>query len=592
MSVTNPTAETAIGRASRALTTPEDIRLASASETTTAPSSHDPEPKQSDNAATPEDDGPDDFHPGWRLWAIIAGMTVALILTAFENTAVTVALPIIVSDLDMGENYIWLTNAFFISSAAIQPLVGQLCNIFGRRWIMLANVAIFTLGSGICGGANNAAMIIAGRVVQGLGSGGITLLGDIILSDLVPLRLRGNYLGAILSVFGIAVTLGPFLGGSIVATTTWRWIFYLNLPIGGAALIILFIFLQVHYDDDAPFTQKLKRIDLLGNVVLVASVVSVLFALAYAGSTYSWGSYHTLVPLILGLFGLVVFRYTQVGRFAATEPVIPPRLFQHRTSVIIAINTFINSGLTFWCLFFLPVFFQAVKLYGPQYSGVALLPVTVIAIPGSALAAVAISRWGRYKPVHVAGFGVLVIGLGLLTLQNPSSTVAQWASYQSIAALGGGVLINSQLPAFQSPVEESDQAAASATWGFIRSIGWVWGVAVPATVFNNRISQLKGHITDPMAVQALSSGGSYGSASAAFVRQFPPETQDQLRYVFSQGLLRVFQVAIAFAGLGFLLSLFEDEIALRKKLKTKYGLKQKGDKASREATNARGVVEP
>ncbi|KAI0547647.1 major facilitator superfamily domain-containing protein [Xylaria curta] len=544
MSVTNPTAETAIGRASRAPTTPEDIRLASASETTTAPSSHDTEPKQSDNAATPEDDEhePDDFHPGWRLWAIIAGMTVALILTAFENTAVTVALPIIVSDLDMGENYIWLTNAFFISSAAIQPLVGQLCNIFGRRWIMLANVAIFTLGSGICGGANNAAMIIAGRVVQGLGSGGITLLGDIILSDLVPLRLRGNYLGAILSVFGIAVTLGPFLGGSIVATTTWRWIFYLNLPIGGAALIILFIFLQVHYDDDAPFSQKLKRIDLLGNVVLV-------------------------------------------GRFAATEPVIPPRLFQHRTSVIIAINTFINSGLTFWCLFFLPVFFQAVKLYGPQYSGVALLPVTVIAIPGSALAAIAISRWGRYKPVHVAGFGVLVIGLGLLTLQNPSSTVAQWASYQSIAALGGGVLINSQLPAFQSPVEESDQAAASATWGFIRSIGWVWGVAVPATVFNNRISQLKGHITDPVAVQALSSGGSYGSASAAFVRQFPPETQDQLRYVFSQGVLRVFQVSIAFAGLGFLLSLFEDEIALRKKLKTKYGLKQKGDKASQAHTS-------
>ncbi|KAI0434879.1 major facilitator superfamily domain-containing protein [Xylaria sp. FL1042] len=580
MSVSHPTVETASGRAP---TAPEDVRLASASETVPAPSSSEPESKQSDSVAILEDDEhePDDFHPGWRLWAIIAGMTVALILTAFENTAVTVALPIIVSDLNLGENYIWLTNAFFISSAAIQPLVGQLCNIFGRRWIMLINVAIFTLGSGICGGANSASMIIAGRVVQGLGSGGITLLGDIILSDLVPLRLRGNYLGAILSVFGIAVTIGPFVGGSIVQTTTWRWIFYLNLPIGGAALILLFIFLQVHYEDDAPLSQKLKRIDLLGNVVLVGSVVSMLFALAYAGSTYSWGSYHILAPLIIGVFGLFVFGYTQVGRFAATEPVIPPRLFKHPTSIIIAINTFINSGLTFWCLFFLPVYFQAVKLYGPQYSGVAILPATVVAIPGSALAAVAISRWGRYKPVHVAGFGVLVLGLGILTLLNPRSSVPQWAAYQSIAALGGGVLINSQLPAFQSPVEESDQAAASATWGFIRSLGFVWGVAVPAAVLNNRVSQLQGHITDPAAAQALAKGGAYGSASAEFVRQFPPETQEQLRYVFSQGVQRTFQVAIAFAGVGFLLSLFEDEIALRKKLKTKYGLKAESDKTRR-----------
>ncbi|KAI0450751.1 major facilitator superfamily domain-containing protein [Xylaria acuta] len=578
-------AETDIGRADRAPNATEDVRLASAPETATTPPGHDPDSAQSDDAVVVEEDDnePDDFHPGWRLWAIIAGMTVALILTAFENTAITVALPIIVSELNLGENYIWVTNGFFIAGAAIQPLVGQLCNIFGRRWIMLANVAIFTLGSGICGGAHNAATMIAGRVIQGLGSGGITLLGDIILSDLVPLRLRGNYLGAILSVFGIALTLGPFLGGSIVATTTWRWIFWLNFPIGGTALVLLFIFLRVNYEDDTPLSQKLKRIDLLGNIVLIASVVSALFALAYAGSTYSWASYHTLVPLIIGILGLGLFVFTQVGRFAPPEPVIPPRLFQHRTSTIIAINTFINSGLTFWCLFFLPVFFQAVKLYGPQYSGVALLPVTVIAIPGSALAAIAISRWGRYKPVHVFGFGVLVVGLGLLTLQNPSSTTAQWASYQSIAALGGGVLINSQLPAFQSPVEESDQAAASATWGFIRSLGWVWGVAIPATAFNNRILELKGHVTDPAAVQALSNGGSYGSATADFVRQFPPETQEQLRYVFSQGCLRVFQIAVAFGGLGFILSLFEDEIALRKKLKTKYGLKVKteGDTTSR-----------
>ncbi|KAI0974336.1 major facilitator superfamily domain-containing protein [Xylaria arbuscula] len=587
-------AEANIGRADRAPNATDNTRPASVPGTATTPSSHDPDSSQNGDpvAVEEDDDEPDDFHPGWRLWAIIAGMTVALILTALENTAISVALPVIASDLGLGENYIWVTNGFFIAGAAVQPLVGQLCNIFGRRWIMLANVAIFTLGSGICGGAKNTATFIAGRVIQGAGSGGITLLGDIIMSDLVPLRLRGNYLGAILSVFGIALTLGPFIGGAIISTTTWRWIFWLNFPIGGSALVLLFIFLRVNYEDDAPLSQKLKRIDLLGNVILIASVVSALFALAYAGSTYSWSSYHILVPLIVGIFGLGLFAFTQVGPFAPPEPVIPPRLFQHRTSTIIAINTFINSGLTFWGIFFLPVFFQAVKLYGPRYSGVALLPVTVVAIPGSAAAAIAISRWGRYKPVHVLGFAFTVLGLGLVTLQNPDTTTAQWASYQSVAALGPGFLINSQLPAFQSPVEESDQAAASATWGFIRSLGWVWGVAIPATAFNNRIVELKGHITDPVAAKALLDGGAYSSATANFVRQFPLETQEQLRWVYSQGCIRVFQIAIAFAGVGFILSLFEDEVELRQKLKTKYGLKVKTEVDNTAGRAEAAITEP
>ncbi|KAI1450127.1 MFS general substrate transporter [Annulohypoxylon stygium] len=540
------------------------------------------EPELNSNALFDDDAEEDDFHPGPRLWIIIIGLGVTLLLTALENTVITVAVPTIVSDLDMGENYIWITNAFFICSAAIQPLIGQLCNIFGRRWNMLISVAVFILGSGLCGGAKNAATMIAGRTIQGLGSEGITLLNDIIVSDLVPLRYRGNYIGVILTIYGVGTTLGPFIGGSIIAHTTWRWIFYLNLPIGGVSLVVLFFFLNVNYSDRSTFAQKMRRVDFLGNAVLVASTISVLYALAYAGANYSWASWNILVPFLLGFLGFLIFGYTQGGRFAAAEPVMPPRLFKHYTSLIVYINTFINSSLTFWSVFFLPVYFQAAKLYGPQYSGVALLPMSLVAIPGAALAAVAISRWGRYKPVHIFGFGIFTLGLGLFTLQNPDSTVAQWASYQCIAALGGGVLLNSQLPAFQSAVPESDQAAASAAWGFIRSMGWTWGVAIPASVFNNRISQLVGEISDPAAAQMLSSGGAYGSASAAQVQQFPIPIQAEIRSVYSQALQRVFQVSIAFAGVGFLLSLFEAEIVLRKKLNTEYGLMHEHDRYNRE----------
>ncbi|KAF1993191.1 DNA repair protein RAD50 [Amniculicola lignicola CBS 123094] len=539
------------------------------------------------NGAEEQGEVEDDFHPGARLWAVIISLGITLLLTALENTVVSVAMPYIVADLGMGKSYIWITNAFFMCSAAIQPLIGQLSNIFGRRWNMLISVALFTLGSGLCGGSTNGGMLIAARAIQGLGSGGITLLNDIIVSDLVPLRQRGNYIGVILSIYGVGTTLGPFIGGSIVAHTTWRWVFYLNLPIGGLSLVILFVFLQVNYDGHTTLRQKIGRIDYLGNVVLMASAVSILYALAYAGAQYEWSSWHILVPLLLGLLGFLVFPFTQAGPLAAAEPVLPVRLFAHRTSAIIAFNTLMNSALSYWAVFFLPIFFQSGKLYGPQYTGVALLPLSLLAIPGSAIAAISISRWGRYKPVHIFGFAVFMLGLGLLTLNNPRTTVAQWASYESVAALGGGVLLNSQLPAFQSAVPESDQAAASAAWGFIRSIGWVWGVAVPASIFNNRIGQLVGQISDPKAKELLSQGGAYGATTAAQIQQFPHQVQQEMRSVYSQAVQRTFQIAIAFAGVGFLLTLFEDEIVLRKRLDTEYGLKHENDRYNRaEALDA------
>jgi hypothetical protein len=212
---------------------------------------------------------------------------------------------------------------------------------------------------------------------------------------------------------------------------------------------------------------------------------------------------------------------------------------------------------------------------------------SLVAIPGSAIAAVFISRWGRYKPVHIGGFAVLMLGFGLLSMLYPDTTVAQWASYECIAALGAGVLLNAQLPAFQSAVPESDQAAASAAWGFIRSIGWVWGVAIPATIFNNRVGDLLHEITDPKAALLLSSGGAYGATTAATVREFPIPVQNQIRSVYSQALQRVFQIGIAFGGVAFILSLFEDEIKLRKTLDTEYGLKHENDRYSRaKATQA------
>lgn len=417
-------------------------------------------------------------------------------------------------------------------------------------------------------------MLIAGRTVQGLGSGGVLLLVDIILADLVPLRQRGNYLAMINAVYGVGVTLGPFIGGAIASSTSWRWVFYLELPIGAVSLVLLYSFLHVNYNMEATFAMKIRRIDFIGNGILVAGTIAVLYALAYAGSRYLWSDWQTIVPIVLGLVLFILFAIFEV-RGPSEDPVMPARLFKSRTSVIVAVTTFINSCLVFWVLYFLPVFFQAVLLYSPRRTGVALLPQALLAIPGSIVAGIALAKWGRFKPLHLIGFALLTLGFGLLVLQDKTTTVAEWVIYQVIGALGAGMNIDTLLPAFQAPQAESDQAAATAAWSYIRSFGWVWGVAIPAAVFNNRFNSLLATIPDQAARDSLSHGRAYQNAAAQYVERFNGPLQDAVRGIYSDALKRTFQVGVGFGGLAFILSLFVEEIPLRHDLETEFGLEKK-----------------
>ncbi|RYP91128.1 hypothetical protein DL770_002751 [Monosporascus sp. CRB-9-2] len=519
------------------------------------------------------DDGPKDFERGFRFWAIISGLAVTGLLAALEHTVVTTSAPKILTELQLREDFIWITNAFFVCSAVSQPLLGQLCNVIGRRWVYLSIVALFTLGSGICGGATSGSMLIAGRAVQGIGSGGIILMNNIIVSDLVPLRQRGYYVAILLAVFGVGTALGPFIGGAIVDSTSWRWVFYLNIPIGGVSLVMMFLFLHVKYDKQMSFKEKMKRIDYIGNGILMASTVAILYALTYAGTIYPWSSWHTLVPLNLGFVGFFIFGGFEVSGFAP-EPVTPVRLFTHRTSIIVLVNTFLNSILYFWFLFFLPVYFQSVALYSSSRAGYSLLPQSIAGIPGAAIAAIAISKWGKFVPVHFAGFALQTLGFGLLSLLSENTSIPEWAVFQIIAALGIGVIIDTLLPAFQAPVAEADQAAATSAWSFLRAFGSIWGVAIPAAIFNNRIDEMLNTISDPVAREMLARGGAYQDASAGFIQQFSLPVQGEIRAAYREALRRVFIIGVVFSGLATLLVLLELEVPLRQELDTQYGLKE------------------
>ncbi|KAB5522047.1 major facilitator superfamily domain-containing protein [Coniochaeta sp. 2T2.1] len=525
---------------------------------------------------------PKKFNRSKRFWAIIATLSIISILSALENTVVTTALPHIVTQLDdLGPRYIWVTNVFFLTGAAVQPLLGQLANIFGRRRVTMAIVALFTVGSAIAGAARNGATLIAGRAVQGMGGGGINIIVDIIVSDLVPLRERGNYIAVILLTYTVGTALGPWVGGAIVTGTSWRWVFWINVPVGGAAMGMIFLFLQVRYNKTTTLRQKLRRIDYIGNVILVGSTVSVLYALTYAGTQLPWSSPRVLAPLIIGLAGLVFFGYFETTPLAGAEPVIPPRLFRSPgTTTVTAIfaATFLNSALLYWFLFFLPVYFQAVKGDSPSRAGVNLLPAILVAIPGAVVAVLLLSKFGRYKPLHLAGFAIATVGAGLFTLLDEGSSKAEYVVYQSVAAVGSGMVLNTLLPAAQAQVAEADQAATTAAWSFVRSFGSIWGVAIPAAVFNNRFKQLAGGmITDPSVRGMFSGAGNtaYERASAEFVWGLEEPSRGQVRAVYAGALKLVWQVSIAFAGAAWVLVWLEKETVLRTELETEYGLEEK-----------------
>ncbi|KAI0486478.1 MFS general substrate transporter [Xylaria cf. heliscus] len=508
---------------------------------------------------------------GWRFWAIFAALSITSLLAAIESTVTSTAMPVIAEALDAGELYVWFVNAYTLSSTALLPLYGQVADIFGRRWITISVVAIFAIGSGVSGGANSPGMLIAGRAVQGAGGGGIILMIEMIICDLVPLRERAKFMGIIFAVFALGSSLGPFIGGAITQNVTWRWVFWINLPIAGASLVLLVAFLHVNYNRQLSVADRLRRIDYAGNVVMLASVTSILIALTYGGTRYPWSSWRVLLPLLLGFAGLGAFVAFESSRWC-TDPMTPPHLFRNRTSAAAFFLTFIHSLFSFWVLYFLPVYFQAAKLYDPIRSGVLLLPTVIVIVPGGLISGVLLSKSGRYRPIHMAAFALMALGAGLLILLDQNSVLGLYVGLQFIGGLGSGLALSTLLPAVQAALEEKDTASSSATWAFIRTFGTVWGVSIPSAIFNSRCDSLASRIGDLAVRNQIAHGQCYSHATGTWIRSLELPTRNIVTGVFSDSLKIVWAVATAIVGASFLVVFVEKEIKLRDSLETEYGM--------------------
>ncbi|KAJ5274014.1 hypothetical protein N7478_009139 [Penicillium angulare] len=515
---------------------------------------------------------------GWRFWAVFPGLCFSILLAGLDTSIVATALPTISADLNTGALYVWAINGYLLTTAAVQPLFGQASDIFGRRLPMLFSIALFTLGSGLCGDAKNTAMLIAARMIQGLGGGGLFVMVDIIVADLVPLRDRQLYMSIVMGTFALGTFVGPIIGGVIITKISWRWIFYINLPIGGVALVLVLLFLRVYYKREGTLAARLKKVDFSGNALLMAAVVPVLIALTWGGTTYTWDSWHVLVPLLIGVAGLAAFFVHQ--KFYTPEPTMPIRLYSNSTSMLSYLLTFLHGIEMTWLSYFLPVYFQVLIEASPLRSGVDLLAIVIPLMPAGIAGGLIIAKFGRYKPTMVAGYALLSIGAGCLTTLDANSSTAVWVILQIISGIGGGLALTATLPAVQAPLPESDVAIATACWAFVRSFGSIWGAAIPSAVFNSKIDSLLHKISNPEVRALLKRGGAYEHATASFMKSFNGDltTKNELIEIYTAGLKQAWQVLIAFTVIAVPLALAIKEIPLRKELVTEFGLKDEDEK--------------
>ncbi|KIP04468.1 hypothetical protein PHLGIDRAFT_109526 [Phlebiopsis gigantea 11061_1 CR5-6] len=496
----------------------------------------------------------------------VANLTVDM-LSALDLTAVATALPTIVHHLN-GNDFIWAGSAFTIASTAILPLVGGLVSVFGRKPILLSFVFVFAVGSAVSGAAQSMNMLIAGRVIQGLGGGGCLSVTEIVYADLVPLPERGKFQGITASVWALACAIGPPIGGALASTGAWRWLFFLNLPLCGIAMALVAAFLRVHTPRTS-FKEKVLHMDWLGNAVIIGSTVSVLLALTWAGLQFSWDSPQVLAPLIIGGVGIAVFGYIEA--FLVEHPTMPSFCYKDRTTLSGYLGTFFHGIVSLAALYYLPVYFQAAKGASAVGSGIDLFGLVFIIPAFAILTGLSVQAVGHYRPQNYVGWAFVLVGFGLLSILDADSRRAQYIASQVPLGLGLGVVwISTQFPIL-APLPFSNNAHALAFFTFTRCFAQSWGIVVGGSILQNT---LRSRLPAQFA-QSLPQGVQIAYAVIPDIAGLPPQLQAEVRAAFAQSTQLIWRVMLGVSGAGFLSCILMREVPLRTDMDETWGLQER-----------------
>ena len=510
-----------------------------------------------------------------RVALVLVSVMLGMLLSALDQTVVGTAMPRIIADLNGLQHYAWVATGYLLASTASMPIWGKLSDAYGRKRFFIVGMVLFVLGSALCGQAQSMNELIAFRAFQGLGAGAMLPITQAIIGDLFPPAQRAKWAGVIMSVFAVATIIGPLLGGWITDNYSWRWVFYVNLPVGVIALAFAAWALPGHE------AHRSHRIDYGGAALLVAAATPLLLGFSWAGSEFPWGSWQIIGLFITSAVMTVAFIARELR---AAEPVINPRLFENSIFSVSAVASALQSAAMFGAIMYLPLFVQGVQGKSATNSGIILMPMMLAALATSVGAGQLLSRTGRYKAVVIAGFVTVALGAFLFSRMTVTTSGTSLAFYMIVMGLGLGVAMSSFTVIVQNQYPTQRLGEVTAGLQFFRSIGGTVGMAVFGTILTNRFAAAMLHnLPAPLQQfnkgkgaalldnpQVLLSDAARTKIQAAFA-QFGPQGKSlftafmaAVRQSLSTAVVDLFLLATIVGVIGLIVVLFLREDPLRR----------------------------
>ncbi|KAM0814826.1 putative MFS drug transporter [Seiridium cardinale] len=491
-----------------------------------------------------------------RTYSILVSLCLVLFVAALDQTIIATSIPTITASLNSASGYVWIGGAYLLAKVAAGPIWARTSDIWGRKPALLGAVSIFAVASILAALSSSMPMLIAARALQGTAGGGLIQLVTITISDLFSVRRRPLFIGLLGFIWAVAGTAGPLIGGAFTQFVSWRWCFWINLPVCGIAFMLVFLFLDVH-NPRTKLGEGLKAIDWFGSFSILGVTLLLLLGLDFGGAIFPWDSPKVICLLVFGALMIGFFLYSE--KRLAKYPLMPLGVFKDWSNNAIFLVAFAQNMVSIGTEYYLPLYFQSVKQESPVHSGLLILPMLGTEAATDILAGVLIHKTGRYREITWAGTALMTLGIGLYISFRTDTSIATIAGLEIIGGIGTALLFQTPMIAIQSTVDQADTATATSTLGFIGNVATSLSIVLGGVVFQNSMdlrqpvlaaAGLNGAVLDALS-------GDHAAANVEIVQTIQDATQRHVvQDVFAWSIRNMFIMYTSLAGVALLASLF------------------------------------